>query len=195
MEPIKIVMLGSVSCGKTSIFRRYFDQSYSEDTFATVNYDYRMKTITLNENDKFSIVVWDTSGQEKYNSLGKHYYKGTHGFMLVYDVTDRKSFDQIDIWFNAIQDNSFGNYNGMLVANKIDLPERVVSSKEGEKKALDLNFEYFEVSSKKNININESFQYLGELIHQDLIRFKIRHRSSKLNNPNERSSNNQVSCC
>ena len=108
--------------------------------------------------------IWDTAGQERFRTITKTYYKGAHGIILTYDVTDQNSFKNIRNWIKQIEANAQTNVCKVLVGNKCDKPDRVVTEEEGKKLADDFNMSFFETSAKTNQNVNEVFNFLTQEI-------------------------------
>ena len=106
--------------------------------------------------------IWDTAGQERFRTITKTYYKGAHGIILTYDVTDENSFKNIKNWIKQIEQNAQTNVCKVLVGNKCDKPDRKVSEEEGRKLANDFGMNFFETSAKSNQNVNETFTFLKE---------------------------------
>eukprot|EP00831_Metopus_contortus_P010996 TRINITY_DN14331_c0_g1_i5.p1 TRINITY_DN14331_c0_g1~~TRINITY_DN14331_c0_g1_i5.p1 ORF type:complete len:206 (-),score=56.15 TRINITY_DN14331_c0_g1_i5:95-712(-) len=103
---------------------------------------------------RLKLVLWDTAGQEQYRTLTSSYYKGSNGFIFVYDVTSEESFDNLDSWLKEVQENiSEGYVQLMLIANKIDKEGRKVSKEDGENYARENSMLYIETSAKENIGI------------------------------------------
>jgi small GTP-binding protein len=131
-----------------------------------------IKKIEISDNEKkktISLKIWDTAGQERFRSVATQYIKSCDGLLIVYAINDRKSFEKIDDWLKEVEEKKNTNYNVplVLIGNKIDLEkEREVSFQEGEKLAQIYNMEFFECSAKDNINVNECFNCLIELIFQ-----------------------------
>lgn len=125
--------------------------------------DFKIKIINL-ENKLIKLQIWDTAGQERFRTITKTYYKGAHGIILTYDVTDEKSFKSITNWIKQIEQNAQTNVCKVLVGNKCDKPDRKVSEEEGQKLASDYNMSFFETSAKSNQNVNETFTFLTKEI-------------------------------
>ena len=112
--------------------------------------------------------IWDTAGQERFRNVTKSYFQSSHGLLVVYDITDKESFEKINFWMKNIKENAPENAKLILVGNKCDLAnERQVSYEEGEKKASNYNIKFFESSAKDGTNVKEFFFYLANEIYQD----------------------------
>ncbi len=105
------------------------------------------------------VKIWDTAGQEQFKSLTRNFYKNSHGVLICYDVTNRKSFEKIQEWVDSIADNASANIKMVLVGNKIDLT-RDVTKDEGKKLAQSYNIPFFETSAKTDEGINECIRKL-----------------------------------
>jgi small GTP-binding protein len=162
---LKIKLAGDSNVGKTSILLRYVEDKFVSDVPSTVGVDYKSRITTI-KGKVVKMVLWDTAGQEKYRTLIATYYKGAHGFCFVFDVTDRKSFENVDTWFSEMQQhlNDSEGVVKMLIANKIDLEGRVVSKEEGETVARKHSMLYIETSAKTNKGITDAFTELATQI-------------------------------
>jgi Ras-related protein Rab-8A len=109
------------------------------------------------ESKRIKLQIWDTAGQERFRTITKTYYKGAHGIILTFDVTDENSFKNIRNWVKQIEQNAQNNVCKVLVGNKCDREDRKVSFEEGSKLAGEFNMKYFETSAKTNLNVNETF--------------------------------------
>ena len=112
------------------------------------------------EEKLIKLQIWDTAGQERFRTITKTYYKGAHGIILTYDVTDENSFKNIKNWVKQIEQNAQNTVCKVLVGNKCDRDERKVSYEEGQSLAKEVNMKFFETSAKTNYNVNETFTYL-----------------------------------
>ena len=155
---IKILTLGDTSVGKSSIVLRFSDDKFDDKIFSTIGIDFKTKYIKL---DKFSVkvLIWDTAGQEKFQNIAKQYYKGANGVLLIYDISNRKSFERIDFWLKELKENNrIDELFLYLVGNKNDMEDkRVISFQEGEKYAKNNNINFFEVSAKSGKGVTELF--------------------------------------
>ena len=165
-KSFKIMLLGDSSVGKTCFLKRYIDDTFQDVYLSTIGFDYKYKFITLEDGKKIKLQIWDTAGQERFRTIGKGYYKGAHGIILIYDVTSQKSFDSIKTWLNEIKSEASNKVCVFLVANKIDIEDRLISREDGEEIAKNNNLEFYESSAKDNINVSEVFQDLAEKINE-----------------------------
>ena len=163
----KILLLGDDSIGKTCFFLRYSDGIFDQTHMTTIGLDYRLKSIILKDGKSIKLQIWDTAGQDRFRTITKHYYKGMHGIILIYDVTDRRTFESIRNWVSIIREVATEKVTIYLVANKIDMKEnRKVEREEGEKLAKELGLPFMEVSAKDGINVDEIFEDLVERIYK-----------------------------
>jgi len=116
------------------------------------------------ESKRIKLQIWDTAGQERFRTITKTYYKGAHGIILTFDVTDENSFKNIRNWVKQIEQNAQNNVCKVLVGNKCDREDRKVSFEEGSKLAGEFNMKYLETSVKINLNVNETFTTLTKEI-------------------------------
>ncbi len=161
----KVLLLGDSAVGKTCFLLRYSDDSFTENHISTIGLDYRLKMITL-ENDKIvKMQIWDTAGQDRFRAITKNYYKGAHGIVLIYDVTNLITFNNIKNWLSQIKENTTEKVKIVLVGNKIDEDHlRKVPYEEGKKLGDEYKLEFFETSAKNNIRIEDTFNYLTKEI-------------------------------
>ena len=161
---LKIILLGDIAVGKTSIIARYINNSFEDNYKCTIQADQQTKIIKEDENTFIKLNIWDTVGQEKFRSLTRQYYNGCHGAIIVFDLTNKKSFDYIPNWIDEIK--NFGDKNTIIIilGNKSDLTsEREISQNEIKNKLEDEYF-YFEVSAKNGNNISMVFDKMKKLI-------------------------------
>ena len=160
---------------------------------STVGVDYFDKIITIN-NKEIKLAIQDTSGEERFRSLARNYYKNVDGVMFVFDVTNSESFNEgIKYWLTEC-DNQIKEYKKILVGNKIDLCEemKIISKESIEKFAESKNMKYFEASAKEGTNVEKIFIELGEMILRDLGE-KMGGKNKKLGDRN--NSKNKIKCC
>ena len=138
---------------------RYINNEFHEVFVSTVGIEREMKGLKIDGN-LYKIIIWDTAGQERFKSLPIKYYKNVDGVLLLYDVSDEASFDDVNSWIKDVKENANRNTETdlslFLIANKIDKEERVISRQKGEELAKSLGMKYFEISCKNNMNIHET---------------------------------------
>ncbi len=164
----KILLLGESNVGKTSLKRRFVEDSFQIDYKATVGIDYKIKCINLNGNNSVRLSIWDTAGQERFRSITRSYLNNANGIILCFDITDRNSFNEIANFWIGFADNYSNKSNciSILVGTKMDKQNfRKVSYEEAKKLADDLNILYIETSSMKNVNVDDLFHLLGQNIY------------------------------
>ena len=161
-EGIKITLIGNSGVGKTSIINQYIDQTFDEANAATIGANYSEKVITKN-NKEYELNIWDTAGQEKFHSVGKHFYKDAYIVCLVYDITSQDSLEQLEtIWYPDIK--KYGEKYTILavVGNKSDLYENDNLADENRAKefAQSINATFMLTSAKTGDGIEKLFDTL-----------------------------------
>ena len=159
METVKVVLIGESGVGKTSIISRYTTNTFDPQTLTSSSAQFLTKTINLNENTSIKFDIWDTAGQEKFKSLAKIFYKDAKVIILVYDITNKPSFETLkNYWYKEIMDNSVSDLILALVGNKSDLYENEqVTDKEGKLFAKEINAIFKSTSALSNRGINSLF--------------------------------------
>lgn len=160
----KLVFLGEQAVGKTSIITRFMYDTFETTYQATIGIDFLSKTLYLDDRT-VRLQLWDTAGQERFRSLIPSYIRDSSVAVVVYDVTNKTSFQNSDKWIEDVRAERGGEVIIMLVGNKTDLGDkRQVSSEEGEAKAKKLNVLFIETSAKANVNIKQMFRKLAEAL-------------------------------
>lgn len=172
----KIVIIGDHNCGKSCILLRFAENTFRDDHVTTLGVDFKLKTIKLDK-DRIRLELWDTAGMERYRTIYNSYYHSAHGVMVVYDITDRRSFENLkNYWLNEVRMHAPQNAVLMLVGNKCDLLEqRKVDFATAEKLASEMNVSLFEVSAKTGINVEEAFTELARDMRERLMLWKMDH--------------------
>ena len=192
-KSFKILLLGDSSVGKTCFLKRYIDDTFQDVYLSTIGFDYKYKCITLKEGKNIKLQIWDTAGQERFRTIAKSYYKGAHGIILMYDVTDQKSFDSIKKWLEQIKEEAPNKVSVLLVANKIDIEKRIITKEDGENIAKSYDLDIYESSAKDNINVSEAFEDLAEKINA---KYKImKERGKKLEENVPEITKSKKKCC
>ncbi|CAI2380546.1 unnamed protein product [Moneuplotes crassus] len=158
----KIVLLGDIAVGKTSIFQRFIEKDMSKDHNPTIGCCYNF--INIEEKDYTKrIELWDTAGQERFHSLAALYYKNAQAALVVYDVTNKNSLTQAQRWIDELNEKANPNILIVLAGNKVDLEdERVITKEQGSSFAEQYGLMFKEVSAFKSINIKELFDQIVE---------------------------------
>ena len=164
----KILFLGGIGVGKTSIINRYVKNIFINDQTPTIGIDYKSKIVIYNSK-KIKLKIFDTSGQERFHTLTKNYYRGADGIIMVFDLKRSETFDELTYWMEEINKNCDKNKIGLiLVGNKNDgnLDERKISREQGNKIAELYNFIYIETSAVTNDNIKECFDLMVKTLFE-----------------------------
>ena len=160
----KVLLLGNSDVGKSSLLLRFVDQVWNEAFVPTIGVDFKVKTLNINEK-KVKMQIWDTAGQERFRTVVSTYFRGAHGILLLYDVTNRDSFKNLESWLIEIEKNAKEKVLKILIGNKCDLTQdREISTEEGKAFALRNGMEFMETSAKMNTNVSEAFETLGKLM-------------------------------
>ena len=161
----KVLLLGDSTVGKTCFLMKYTDKTFQDIHMATIGLDYRLRSMKLKSGKSINLQIWDTAGQDRFRAITKNYYKGSHGIILIYDITNTQSFENVKTWVNQIREEASSNVIIYIAGNKVDMEdERKVDRDDGEKLAEELGFPFVETSAKNGININETFEDLVERI-------------------------------
>lgn len=161
---MKLVILGNQGVGKSSIIERFINNSYWREIQPTLGVSYGTKYIY---DRSVKIYIWDISGDDKFKDIAKNYYRGADGVILVYDITDYLSFQQIFKWINIIQEH-MPFKPVLLIGNKIDLPMyRRISTEDGANLAAEYNFLFTEASAATGVNVTASIMKLIGTIAQE----------------------------
>lgn len=168
-EIYQIVILGNVFCGKTSICNRFCRSSIEQGHKATVGLEFYSAPILINNEYKAKIRIWDTSGLEKYKKIIEPYLKPLAGVILVFDLTSKKSFENVKTWkllFEEFCENKHAPI--LLFGNKCDMVEKIeVNQEEIDKYVKENNMLYYKCSAKSDINVHEGFSALAHKIKQN----------------------------
>ena len=164
----KVLILGDSFVGKTNMLKRFLNDEFDMNTKETVGVEFGSKNFILGEKeDIVKAHIWDTAGQERYRSVTKAYYKGAKGALLVYDITRKATFDNIDNWLIDLRTNADKDILILLIGNKSDLIDtREISEEEARTKAEQYNIAFLETSAKTGDNINKAFSQLIEEVYK-----------------------------
>ena len=160
----KILTIGESGVGKTCILRRFVENKFFKTHLATIGIDFRTKAIKVYGKD-IKLKIWDTAGQERYHNITNQIFKGSDGIILVFDVTGDNSFSKIQDCMEQVKSNvSQKEISLILIGNKCDIEERVISKEKGKELAKILNIDYYETSALNGIGINEAFEGITKTI-------------------------------
>lgn len=157
---VKILIIGDTNVGKSSIMTRFCDNKFDMNMLTTIGIDYKTKNVIL-DGGSVKIQIWDTAGQERFRSITTAYYRGTNGIMIVYDITQPKTFTNVKFWLESIAKYTYDNVPIVLVGNKIDMthhnrPQNYISYHQGQSLADKHDILFFETSALTNINIDKA---------------------------------------
>ncbi|KAF3916259.1 hypothetical protein ABW21_db0201616 [Orbilia brochopaga] len=166
---IKLLLIGDSGVGKSCCLLRFSEDSFTPSFITTIGIDFKIRTIDL-DGKRIKLQIWDTAGQERFRTITTAYYRGAMGILLVYDVTDERSFNNIQTWFQNVEQHATEGVNKILIGNKCDWEEkRVVSTERGQALADELGIPFMEVSAKANINVEEAFLLLARDIKKRIM--------------------------
>ena len=173
----KLLLIGNSSVGKSSLLFRFVENTWDENFVPTIGVDFvsyinykfniniqKLKTLEVN-GKKVKLQIWDTAGQERFKNITASYYRGGNGVLVVYDITDRESFENLNSWLIEIEKNANKNVYKLLIGNKSDLEEkRKVTFQEGTDFAKSNGMEFIETSAKTASKVQEAFELLTQKI-------------------------------
>lgn len=160
---IKIITLGNSGVGKTSFVMRYIGNIYDDYQLSTNGFEIQTKHVKRN-GKIYQIDFYDTAGQETYKSIASSFIKNANGIILMYDISNKKSFDEINEWMNDIINIKGADFPIILIGNKCDLENREVEFEEGENFANENGLKFMETSNKNNTNIEEAGKEIINMI-------------------------------
>eukprot|EP01118_Nematostelium_gracile_P015322 TRINITY_DN6118_c0_g1_i2.p1 TRINITY_DN6118_c0_g1~~TRINITY_DN6118_c0_g1_i2.p1 ORF type:complete len:206 (+),score=42.55 TRINITY_DN6118_c0_g1_i2:76-693(+) len=165
----KILLIGDSGVGKSCLLTRFADGTFAESYVNTVGVDFKIRTVTL-EGKTVKLQIWDTAGQERFRTITSSYYRGAHGIVVVYDVTDQISFKNVKQWLQEIDRYASEQVNKLLVGNKVDMKDkRVVDYDSAKTFANQLGgITYLETSAKQDQGVEQVFTTLAQEIKNRL---------------------------
>ena len=164
----KYIIIGDPSVGKSNLLMKFAHNKFTDEYQATIGVEFGAKNITFN-NQIYRIQIWDTAGQENFRSITRAYYKNSVCAMVVYDITNRDSFEHVQNWIQDVKDQSPKTVLIVLVGNKIDLEEnRAVSYDEGSEFATKNGLIFEETSAKTGQGIEEIFMKSAKEISKQM---------------------------
>ena len=169
----KLLLIGNSSVGKSSLLFRFVENVWDDSFVPTIGVDFKLKTLEVN-GKKVKLQIWDTAGQERFKNITASYYRGGNGVLVVYDITERESFDNLTSWLIEIEKNANKNVYKLLIGNKCDLEDkRKVTYQEGKDFAESNGMKFIETSAKDNTKVQEAFELLtSEIMKSAVIKDK-----------------------
>jgi len=197
----KLLLIGNSSVGKSSLLVRFVDDIWEENFVPTIGVDFKLKTLEI-DGKKVKLQIWDTAGQERFKNITASYYRGGNGVLVVYDITDRDSFNNLNSWLIEIEKNANKNVFKLLIGNKNDLEsERKVSYNEGKEFADSNGMQFIETSAKTSDKVYDAFKLLtNEIIKNNLNKDKVMtnkgtERKIELNKGADLNKKKEKTCC
>ncbi|KAK3434651.1 hypothetical protein EUGRSUZ_D02119 [Eucalyptus grandis] len=152
----KLLLIGDSGVGKSCLLLRFADDSYLESYISTIGVDFKIRTVEQ-DGKTIKLQIWDTAGQERFRTITSSYYRGAHGIIVVYDVTDQESFNNVKQWLSEIDRYASENVNKLLVGNKCDLTAQKAFADE-------IGIPFMETSAKDATNVEQAFMAMAAAI-------------------------------
>jgi Ras-related protein Rab-1A len=157
----KVLIIGNSGVGKSCLLLRFAEDMFSDNYISTIGVDFKIRKIEL-EGKSIKLQIWDTAGQERFRTITQSYYRGSNGIIVVYDITDRESFDQVQHWMSEIDAHASADVCRLLVGNKADLQDkRAVKTDEGALLARQFGIPFLETSAKDSSNVETMFMTMA----------------------------------
>mmetsp|Transcript_15219 Transcript_15219/g.26378 ORF Transcript_15219/g.26378 Transcript_15219/m.26378 type:complete len:212 (+) Transcript_15219:221-856(+) len=155
---VKLLLIGDSGVGKSCLLLRFADDSFTSSFITTIGIDFKTRKVPIKDK-VIKLQIWDTAGQERFRTITSAYYRGAMGILLVYDVTDEGSFNNIRNWMRNIEQHASDTVNKILVGNKCDMADekRAVQYSKGKALADEYGIRFFETSAKTKLNVEEVF--------------------------------------
>ncbi len=191
----KILLIGDSGVGKSCLLLRFTDETYTESFISTIGVDFKIKTVEL-DGKIVKLQIWDTAGQERFRTITSSYYRGAHGIIVVYDITNSDTFVNVKQWLHEIDRYAAENVDILLVGNKSDATtKREVTFEQGSTFAEAAGYSFLETSAKTSINVNEAFLKMASQIKKRT-KNKIANQSTTIRPTTGTPLNrNRFGCC
>eukprot|EP01130_Rhizamoeba_saxonica_P001256 TRINITY_DN1113_c0_g3_i1.p1 TRINITY_DN1113_c0_g3~~TRINITY_DN1113_c0_g3_i1.p1 ORF type:complete len:214 (+),score=61.45 TRINITY_DN1113_c0_g3_i1:45-686(+) len=162
----KFIIIGDTGVGKSCLLVQFTDRVFQSGHDITIGVEFGARMITLDKK-QLKLQIWDTAGQESFRSITRSYYRGAAGALLVYDITRRESFNNLESWLEDCQQHANENMTIMVIGNKSDLEHRrAVSTEEGARFAAEHGLIFMETSAKTAAGVEEAFVETAKVIYQ-----------------------------
>ncbi|GMM41293.1 hypothetical protein FOG51_02175 [Hanseniaspora uvarum] len=181
----KLLLIGDSGVGKSCLLLRFADNSYNSDYISTIGVDFKIKTLKLDNDKIVKLQIWDTAGQERFRTITSSYYRGAHGIIVVYDVTDLESFNNLNNWLQEIDKFGTNGVTKIIVGNKNDLVD---------KKQVTLEMAQEFAKEKGNLTVLETSALSSENVEQAFITMakEIKQQMDKNEQLNENDDSNKI---
>jgi len=163
----KLLLIGDSGVGKSCLLLRFADNSYEENYISTIGVDFKTRTIEI-DGKTIKLQIWDTAGQERFATITRSYFRGALGVIIVYDVTNMDSFNNVQRWLGEVDSHASENVVKLLVGNKSDLSNKVVDKAKAEAYASSLGIPFIETSAKESVNVEKAFNTMARTIKDKL---------------------------
>jgi len=194
----KLLLIGDSGVGKSCLLLRFADHKYTESYISTIGVDFKIRTIDL-DGKTINLQIWDTAGQERFRTITSSYYRGAHGIIIVYDVTDMESFSNVKQWLSEIERYASDNVNKLLVGNKCDLVnKKVVEYEVAHDFAEKAEMPFLETSAKAATNVEQAFLRMAGEIKESFSRGQSEApegQGASIFDASSSQVNNQSGCC
>jgi len=162
----KLLLIGDSGVGKSCLLLRFAEDSYTESYLSTIGVDFKIRTIDL-EGKTIKLQIWDTAGQERFRTITAAYYRGAQGIIVVYDVTDSESFENVKMWLKEIERYAAEHVDKLLIGNKSDLVgKKVVEYSIAKELADSLSIPFLETSARDSTNVEQMFLTMARQIQE-----------------------------
>ena len=176
----KIVLLGDSGVGKSNLVFRFTRNEFNKDSKSTIGVEFATKTVQIDDNKLVKAQIWDTAGQERYRSIASSYYRGAVGALLVYDVTDRNSFNHVPMWLKEVEENAEKDCLIILVGNKMDLQDhRTVFVRDGISFARKNELAFIETSALDATGVEIAFRRILQEIYKTQTKKQLKNAQGK----------------
>jgi Ras-related protein Rab-11A len=201
----KIVLIGDSGVGKSNILSRFTRNEFCLESKSTIGVEFATRTLQV-EGKTVKAQIWDTAGQERYRAITSAYYRGAVGALLVYDITKRQTFDNVQRWLRELRDHADSNIVIMMAGNKSDLNHlRAVQEEDGHSLAEREGLSFLETSALEATNVEKAFQTILTEIYHIISKKALAAQQATANisipgqgttiNVNDTSGNVKKGCC
>ena len=166
---MKFLLIGEQAVGKSSLINQYIEGKFEENLLCAAGLDLKKKYIKINQTS-IKLMIYDTAGHERFRTLSKNQISSTKGILIVYDVTEKESFEALNFWMKSFKENGNKDAICLIIGNKIDLEnKRVIGYDEGKKFAEKYGVKFIETSAKSAVGVNEAFYSVAKEIFDNEI--------------------------